>query len=240
MCEVGKFMIIGMCDDENLVLNVLEQHLIAYEKNNKNNKFEIKRYLCGSELLKNIRKIDAVFLDIDMPELDGIETGKRIIKTHENCKIIMSTGREDRYKEAFQIRAFRFITKPFCYTEIEEALNGVFSEDVGMQQVEVFCERNTYALQQRQINYVKAYNGYIEIYTGTKKYRKDCSLNRLEEELDFRLFTRISREIIVNFHFVNSYECGKIIMNHETFMVTRRRKKRVEQSWIEYDLKYRR
>ena len=69
--------------------------------------------------------------------------------------------------------------------------------------------------------------------------RTEKSLNRLEEELDKRLFFRISREYLVNFAYVDSYSNGVAIVGEERLQVSRRNKKEFERLYREYDLYYR-
>ncbi|NLK76986.1 MAG: response regulator [Clostridiales bacterium] len=103
---------IGICDDEKIVLSVLgtlvKQSLEELEEGGK-----IINFHSGEELLEEVEKLDVLFLDIEMPGLDGIEVGSQIQKRNLDCKVIMATSRQDRFKEAFKINAFRFITKPF-------------------------------------------------------------------------------------------------------------------------------
>lgn len=103
---------IGVCDDQIEIVKILEG-MIASIQAEWGYKWEILVFTSGDELLTHIHKMDAVFLDIEMPKMDGIQVGKEIMKKNPDCRIIMATGRVERVKEAFYIQAFRFVTKPF-------------------------------------------------------------------------------------------------------------------------------
>lgn len=79
--------------------------------------------------------MEAIFLDIEMPQMDGIEIGRIIKKIHPKCKIIMAADKEERIKEAFQIEALRFISKPFEYLEVEGAIKALYKQRLGTESI---------------------------------------------------------------------------------------------------------
>ena len=87
---------VGICDDEPLVAEALKRNILEIADRNGWN-INVSYYESGNELLEAVDVLQAVFLDIDMPQMDGIETGKRIGEKNPECKIIMATGRVDRY-----------------------------------------------------------------------------------------------------------------------------------------------
>lgn len=233
---------VGICDDELLITEVLQEKIlrIAYKY-----KWDISVscFNAGRTLLETIDNLEVVFLDIDMPELDGIETGKKICEMNDDCKIIMATGRVDKFKEAFRIQAFRFVTKPFEDTELEEALQAVMDTQIGMETIELYEKRNPYYIPQKDILYISAYNGYSEFVVSGREteriLRKDNSLSEIEKELSKDLFFRVSRQYIINLGKVLQFHNGMIHIHDKRISVSRRRKKAFEQVYIEYDLKYR-
>lgn len=213
-------IIVGMCDDQPEVLQELQKMLseICKEKAFYN---ELCTFTDGYKLLEQIEKFQIVFLDIEMPQIDGIELGKRIKERNPKCMLIMATGVVERFKEAFQIQAFRFVTKPFVKEEVKEAFEAAVEGFFLTQNVEVYAERNKYEFPEEEIVYIKAYDSYAEIYIGEKKYRKNCSLDELENVLEERLFIRINREMIVNLRWVQQEEKGTVIIRN----ITKRKRK---------------
>ena len=177
-----------------------------------------------------------VFIDLDMPGMDGIELGKRINELNLDCKIIVATGRVDRYKEAFTIQALRFVTKPFDEKEIEEALLTALLKKVGNGIITAFIP---YDISESDIRYLMAYNGYVEIVTENGRYRKDTSLDSLECDLDKRLFVRINKGYIVNLQWIKGFDNTTVLLIDQRLPLSRRRRKNLEQKFMEFDLKYR-
>ena len=233
---------VGICDDEPLIIEVMRRIILEIADKNAW-EINIRCFESGKELLEAVDTLEAVFLDIDMPELDGIETGKRIGERNQECKIIMATGRADKFKDAFRIQAFRFVTKPFDEGEIEEALQAIFHTQIGMEMIELYEKRNSYQIPQRDISYITAYDGYSEFFVSGRDtdriLRKDCSLSELEQELSKELFFRVSRQYIVNLSEIKEYKRGGILMKDKKIVISRRKKKEFEQAYLEYDLSVR-
>ena len=230
--------VIGLCDDQMAVAMRLKK-IISDILQEEGENWEICLFDSGEKLLEAAELLDVVFLDIEMPGLDGIETGKELKRRNPDCKIIMATGKVERFKEAFHIQAMRFITKPFDKREIEEALKAVEKSHVGNAKIELYYLRNSYQIEQDKIQYIKAYNGYTEYRVENQVFRKDMSLNEVEKMLDERLFVRIHRQYIINMRWIQSYSNGKVEIGDIEIDVSRRKRKDFEQKYIEYDLNYR-
>lgn len=80
----------------------------------------------GMELLKDYQECDILFLDIDMPMVNGIETAKRIRRKDRKVKIIYVTGYQDYMQRSFEVHPFSFLVKPVkketIIKQIREAL----------------------------------------------------------------------------------------------------------------------
>ena len=230
-------MNIAICDDEPIVLKQLDK-IIRNILFTQNDTSEIISFTSGESLIKNIEEFDLVFLDIDMPGWDGIETGKQIRKINTSCKIVMATSMIERFKEAFYIDAFRFITKPFNPREIEEAIYACSVQQVGSSILCVYRDRIEHHFSQREIEYARAYNSYTEFLIKKRLYRSDCSLNKMEHLLDKRIFYRINKQYCVNMLRIENYMEGKIIIDGKEILVSRRKKKEFEQAFFEFGINY--
>ena len=231
---------IGLCDDNQAAVRQLEEMIQEY-LTKKKIEATLLSFFDAEKLLNSTEKLDILFLDIDMPEKDGIQVGEELRKRGSQCKIIMATGREDRFKETYRFSPFRFATKPFVKEEIEEYLEDVLKTFIGRNKVEFYKARVLYQIEEEQILYIRAYDGYVEAkIKGTDNFmRKETSLGKLEEILDARLFYRINREYIVNMYYIENYKLGIVDVCGLQMKVSRRNKKEFEKKFQEFDLKYR-
>lgn len=235
-----KEISISICDDNPMAIKELREIIETYLKK-EGILAEIEGFESGGILLKSGREPDILFLDIEMPGEDGIQTGKSLRERGGNCRIIMATSMVERFKESFHIGASRFVTKPFEKEEIWEALAHALQSFTGMGLITLYEKRIPHQVQERQVQYIQAYDGYAEAVVGKeeRRMRTEKSLNQLEEELDSRLFCRISREFIINLSCIQSYEKGIIKIGEQKLSVSRRKKKEFERAYREYDLYYR-
>lgn len=238
MILITQKIIIGICDDKQEAVFALQKY-IEDDIQRRKEDWEIRSFSSGGELLQKIEELSIVFLDIEMPNLDGIETGREILKRNPDCKIIMATGIQERFKEAFQIRAVRFVTKPFQKEEVEEALNAALNRVWEQTTIELSMKRISYQISQKRIAYVRAINGYTEYAVDGQWMRKEITLNEAEKLLDNHVFSRISRQYLVNLAYVRNYKNGSFLLGDKRFQVARRMKKDFEQKYMEYDLRYR-
>lgn len=103
-----------------------------------------------------------------MPQMDGIEAAFQLREQGKECRIIILTSKRERFKDAFKIRAYRFVTKPIDLEELEEALDDARSALLGYGKVELKFEMITYKIFQYQIDYLQVRGDYVKIYVGEK------------------------------------------------------------------------
>ncbi len=228
---------VGICDDEKLITERLER-MIGECLQEMEQDYEIYTFLSGIGLLEKVQELDAVFLDVIMPVLNGYETGKQINKLNPGCRIIMATGETEHFEEAFKINAVWYLRKPFHKEGIVEALARVINLSLGMNSVEVYKERNKYQILQRNIKYIRAYNSYTEYFAGNEIFRKEVSLKGAENELDMRLFFRIDKKYIVNILWIDKYKDEKIWIDGNEFILSRRRKSSFYKAYLLYQAEY--
>lgn len=234
MEKQGKITI-GICDDHDVFVRLIYSMVNSFcEKRSVSAK--IVTFSSGEEVIPFSKELDVLFLDIEMPGMDGISAGKIIKEKNSDCKIIMSTSHVERFKEAFKIQAFRFVTKPINKEEMEEALTEIIDEKCAG--IEAFYKREKYALRQQDIMYVEAYNGYVLLNVFGKEFRKDISVDELDKELNGKWFIRVSRTHIINLRFIKELTSMYAEMETCRIKISRRRWKEVEQKYIMYDLQY--
>lgn len=230
---------IAICDDilemtkfmTNIISNIMDEKKIEYE---------ILAFQSGKDLLENISNVNLVFLDLEMPEMDGIETGECIRRENEKCKIIVASAREDRMKEVFRLDAMRFVSKPYDREEIMEAMDAYLQIcQVGLRRIEVYKNRIPYYIMQREIRYIQAYNGAVNIYACDTVFHKEVTLSKMEEMLDEHIFFKIHKAIIVGLGFVTEYTKDKVFIDKEILPLSRRNRKEFERVFMDFDLKYR-
>lgn len=229
---------IAICDDEEILRRKLKIMLYDILKEKRISGTVID-FALGTELIKEIEQFDLAFLDIDMPEMDGIEVGRRIQQKNPNCRIAMASGREDRFKETYRLNPLQFISKPYSEDEILDVLQEYQRRCIGMSKIEVYKDRELYTFCQKNIQYVIANGNFSDVYINNTLYRVNCSLNAMEELLDKRCFFRIHKGHIVNLFFITDKDKENVWIDKIQFPLSKRRRKEFEEFYVEFDIEYR-
>ena len=164
------------------------------------NPVDALKYLQGN-------KIDVVFLDINMPELDGMSLGKIISKMDENIKIVFITAYRDYAADAFEIKAFDYILKPYSDERIKEVLENITKEkesesskDINsrINKITGMLDNKIFVISLDDIYYIEVNEKDSLIYTKDAVYISKVKISKLEEILPKEKFYRTHRSYIVN------------------------------------------
>lgn len=115
-------MNIAICDDDQRFREILEKHLKTYF-NEKRLSLNFFHFSCGEDLLDEKLLFDLVFLDIEMGNINGIDTGKELKRRNPHNIIFVITSHEGYLDDAFNIHAFRFLSKPLSILRLYRALD---------------------------------------------------------------------------------------------------------------------
>lgn len=170
----------------------------------------------GFDAVKEIaeQNPDLVFLDIQMPKLNGFEVLELVDK---NMAVIFITAFDQYALKAFEVHAVDYLLKPFSHQRFDEALEhalrDVAAKKYGNFHAISYAAQPTDRIQERvlvregsqvhvlpaeTIDYVEAQDDYIRIQAGAKSFLKQQRLSELEEALDHKKFIRIHRSYILN------------------------------------------
>ncbi len=231
MAHVG----IVICDDDKVMHGEVKELLEQYRKNG-NYTYDIYSCFSAKDLLEMSEGYNIILLDIDMPEVDGIQAAKELAKRGIETNIIMLTSKRERFKEAFKIGATRFVTKPIEKEEFFEALDNAFLSLAGYEMIKLKYRGEDCFLQQREIEVIEANRDYLKIYSKGKVFESNKSLKTIWDDLDERIFIVVHRSYIINVLYVLDVYKHYIKMNNGGKVpISRRRNKEVVQKIIDFD-----
>lgn len=230
---------VGICDDEEYAHELLNELLVSYSEEF-HTKLEVVHFYSAKEVLESKKVINVLLLDIEMPNMDGIELGRELLKRNIKYKIVMLTANECRYREAFEIEAFRFVTKPVVKSELFNALNDVKNQLKSHKCARVYRDGIAYNVFENNILYVEANKSSTLIYTKKNEYRSDKSIAAWREELDEHLFFQCHRSYIVNLNEIDKIEKKVIhLFSKDKVMVSRRLYTSLLRAYALFDTKKR-
>jgi DNA-binding LytR/AlgR family response regulator len=151
------------------------------------------------------REIDAVFLDIQMPGLDGIELASVLARFKHPPAVVFVTAHEKHAVEAFELAAVDYVLKPVREDRIAEAVRRVLGgtrTETPVDQVPVERGGVTRFVPVSDIRYVEAEGDYARLHTASESHLVRIPLSQLEQQWASSGFVRIHRSLIVALPYV--------------------------------------
>lgn len=207
-------------DDEPLALDLLESYVLKTPFLNL-----IGRYSSAVVAMNTIReqKVDVLFLDIQMPDLDGIEFSKMV---SPETRIIFITAFSQYAIDGFRVNALDYLLKPVSYKMFLEAADKALQwfELKNMSSIEseksitddcIYVKSDYKLLQIRldDILYVEGLKDYVKIYLENtpRPVLSLCSMKTMEERLPTNRFLRVHRSYIVQKGKIRVIDRGRIV-----------------------------
>ena len=207
----------AIIDDEPLAISLLESYV------NKTPFLELAgKYNSAVNALPILTKepVDLLFLDIQMPELNGLELSRLV---GNKVKIIFTTAFEQYALEGFRVDALDYLLKPFNYTEFLRAATKALrwiemsrAENVSANVPDSIFVKSDYKLIQillKDILYIEGLKDYIRIQTEDKEggILTLMSMKSIEDHLPGDIFIRVHRSYIVNINKIKTIERNRIV-----------------------------
>lgn len=178
--------------------------------------------LTALEYLEN-HKVDLLFLDIEMPGLNGLEFAAKLPK---GCLMIFTTAYPQYAAESYELDAIDYLLKPIDSSRLEKAIRkaelyrSLLDERTVKSTVEwktddfifIQSDRRTYKVDFNDVIYIEALKDYVVIYTTTQKLITAMNLKTMYQKLPIEKFIRVSKSFIVNLGQVTSFD------NHQVYI----------------------
>jgi len=165
---------------------------------------------------------DVVFLDVEMPELSGIELAKKIAKINPKIQIVFVTAYEQYALKAFEVSAIHYLLKPVTIDKLNEAIDRVqragkisvqkgnvdkpifFNNKTGVtDRISVRDRDNIIIIKIDDILYLKSEGGKTIIVTKEGSFKSRIGLKFWESKLNESGFIRCHRSYIVNTNYIS-------------------------------------
>lgn len=212
-------MKIAICDDEIGYVNDVECRLKKYFSEH-GLSLNLDKYNSGVELLNSGKDFDIVFLDIEMPDINGIELGKRLQKTNPDLVLIYITAYNHYLDEALDLGITRFFDKPIdekrFYKGLEKAI-----EKLDLTEVQIHLKNSDNGIATVKMNdiiMVEIENRKTKIVTKNEAYYSKNSIRYWRERLNKSCFESPHNSFIVNTNYI-TYFCKEYIILDEKYNV---------------------
>jgi DNA-binding LytR/AlgR family response regulator len=158
----------------------------------------------GAEALHLLadERFDAVFLDVRMPGLDGVELARVLRRFAAPPALIFVSAYESAAVEAFELRALDYLLKPVSTARVAEALARIAAPpkaDDGTDTLAVDVPGGgTRLVRREQVLYLQAHGDYVRVVAGEGRFLVRGTLNEIERRWAPHGFHRVHRRYLVN------------------------------------------
>lgn len=214
-------------DDEPVARDIL----VAYVEKIPNLKLvkSCKNALEAFDII-NSQKIDIFFLDINMPEINGLSLAKLVPK---ESKVIFTTAYREYAVEGFNLKAVDYLLKPIAFDRFLEAVNRflelekpsqldvVSEETISSDFFFVRSDRKMVRINFDDIIFIESLSDYIKIHLKDKAVVTRETITNIEAKLPQHLFLRTHRSFIVAMKMIESYTNEYVELHKKAIPISR-------------------
>ena len=215
---------IAICDDSNsdlkLVGDIIEEILKSREI-----QYTLYKYTSADKLLEENKKINIVILDIAMPEMNGIELGRKIKEKNANVKLLYITSFQEYCERAInEVHAFSFLCKPIDKAKLERQIEEVVKREFAQRKIKIFFNLkdmlgNNYMTKKVNLEdiyyfeYIKSKRRILMVLEN-EKYEFAYVMDKLVKELEEHNFAINRRGELVNLAHVSKIKGYDVYLNN--------------------------
>lgn len=216
-------------DDEPLAIKVIENHLQEFQN------FEVvgtfNNPIEALQLLEE-EEIDAVFLDINMSKMNGLEFIKNV---ELQSNIVITTAYREYAVESFDLDVLDYLVKPIPFNRFLKAVNKItqrISQQRGASQdnfnestdsfIFLKVDKKLIKILFDEIYYIESLKDYIKVFTATDNYLVHKSLTGITEELPSDQFLRVHRSYTISLDKVKSVEGNSVEIDSKRIPIGRK------------------
>ncbi len=229
---------IAIAEDEKEFSDQLLEYLEQFQTEN-GMEFKVSVFYDGAEILKDYKnEYDAIFLDIEMPQVNGMEAAEKIRDMDEDVVIMFITNMAQYAIWGYSVGALDFVMKPVNYytfsMKLKRVLKRVEKKEREQQSVLLQLPDGMMKLDIRQIYYVEVQNRMLYYYTSKGTYSVKGTLQSVEKQLENYAFAKCNHWYLVNLKHVKEIRKNIAVVGCYEVEISRRNKASFLKALTEY------
>ncbi len=216
-------MRIAIVEDELKDANLLTNYVKKYNQENELN-IEATVFRNPVDFLSDYTgEFDAVFLDIEMPMMDGMETARRLRRMDSDVSIIFVTNLAQYAIGGYEVGALDYILKPVDYFSFIFRLEKVMTAHMGKEDsvITIKTKDSIQCIKTSEIYYIESDKHYVHYHTAKGTFTTRKTLTAVMEELKNTPFERCSKSYFVNVKHVTEVQKDTVIVGKASVPLSR-------------------
>ena len=218
---------IAIVEDDGAYAEQLPQYCQRYARE-KNVPLQTHHFSDGLQFLDAFRGgMDAVFMDIAMPHMDGMECARRFRQADDATPLMFATTMAQYAIRGYEVNAMDFIVKPVEYDEFTVKMDKIlrYLKRYGGHMVTVKQKDEIRVLNARDVTYIEIYNHNLLFHTRTETLQTLGKLSALEEDPAFSHFVRCSQSFLVNCAYITAISQETLTVEGIAIPIARRKRR---------------
>lgn len=205
---------IAICDDDARQREHVQEIVSTWAKKNRH-LAELKQYAQAKSFLFDYaeeKDFDILLLDIEMPEINGIELAKTVRRENATAQIIFVTGYYDYFSDGFDVSALHYLIKPVDERKLFPVLDKA-ADNLSYRQRSVLLTTSDADIKVSlaDITYAESENVYVIVHTVHGNYRTRISMAKFVGQLD-DTFLKVHRSFAVGLKYIKKITRTEITM----------------------------
>ncbi len=206
-------MRILICDDDSLVVEQLQKYIRNFFRNISLKCPEIACFSDGESLLADTGEKDILFLDIEMPGINGIYVGNELKRANDNIIIFVVTSYSQYLDDAMRFHVFRYLSKPLdihrFFRNMKDAIDLYTTMAINLP---IETKQGVHTLPASSVIAVEAQGRKVTVHTTLCDFESVHNMQYWLELLPKNLFFQTHRSFIINFEHVTNFDRNLIYM----------------------------
>lgn len=229
---------VAIIDDKVLDSDRLLNLLNNYFDNSQDYSIQAKVFATAFQFLDEFsNNYDLLFLDINMPQMNGLELANKIREINNNIALIFVTNYASLAIDGYGVDALGFIVKPVKQIELNKVVDKFlkrFEENIADRKLVIKIKSGYQTLYLSQIKYIEVNVHDIFIYTTQGTFKTRGTLKLIEKELSSPKIEKCSNCFLINLDYVESIMKDDIIIDGKRIKIARNRKKDFLDAFVNY------
>lgn len=229
---------IAIVEDELEFSMQLQEYLKQYQEKN-DVEFKISVFSDGAEILEDYRpEYDAIFMDIEMPGINGMDAAEKIREMDEDVVIMFITNMAQYALFGYSVGALDFVMKPVNYytfaMKVRRVLKRVQKKELEQKAIVLNLADGIKKLDTKQIYFVEIQNRLLHYHTTEGEYVLKGTMQNAEKMLESDTFVKCNHWYLVNLKHVKEVKKNIVVVGEHELEISRRNKTTFMKALTEY------